>query len=61
MGGNPHARGGVLDVFIYPPPPMSYPQVVSVDKYLSPTIRRWITCGRKQNNILWISGMTSGQ
>jgi len=24
---------------------MSYPQVVSVDKYLSPTIMRWITCG----------------
>ena len=35
----------MLDIFIYPPPPISYPQVVSVDKYLSPTIRKWISCG----------------
>lgn len=35
MGGIPHARGGVLDIFIYPPLRISYPQVVSVDKYLS--------------------------
>jgi hypothetical protein len=52
MGGIPHARGEVLGIFIYSPLHMGYPQVVSVDKYLSPTIRRWISCGHKQNNIL---------
>ena len=30
-GGRPHARGGVLVIFIYPPPPMSYPQLIHVD------------------------------
>jgi len=45
MGGIPHARGYPYDRFIYPPLRMSYPQVVGVDKYLSPTIRRWISCG----------------
>jgi hypothetical protein len=37
MGGIPHARGEVLGIFIYPPLPMSYPQVINVDKLWTQT------------------------
>jgi len=31
-GGGPHAKGEALDIFIYPHPLLTYPQVINVDK-----------------------------